>query len=1103
MKPKFNRLLGTSITVVVALSSSAWAVDRIKQNNTTALNLAGSWDTLPTSSDVAVFDSTYATTGILNTGALVTWQGIRVVSPGGNVIINNSTSGQELALGSAGIDMSAATRDLNIQRLRVDASQTWDIASGRIFNLGNSSTVRTGALTLGGVGTHTITKTGAGTVQLDTGNNAIGNVNWDIQAGVIRAIWNGSSAWGTGNITLGGGGIATGTSFSGSVGNWTWNNNITLTNSTSSFIDNQNIAGTDRSLKLTGAISGSGNLEFRDTGTGFTNANFGHILAGNNSNTGTVTIASGAEVRVGGNISSGTDTAHTGNNGKLAGDTALVVNNGTLSFSRLDAHTVANNISGSGSLRIGLNATLGTATTTQAVTLSGANTYSGETTVNNGRLNLTGSLASNISVLAGGNISGTGSTTGTLTTAATSGIRLTGGSTFNSLVANGVTIGGTTSISFLTNPTAATSYDVFTYGAGGLTGFNNLTAAWRGTLSEDTANQKVVFLTGNTALRTWTATSGTWDNTGTNTNWAEGDNKFYDGDDAVFGNVASDATVTLSSNIAAGSVLVQNSANSYTFSGSALTGAGGLTKANGGTLILTNTNLNSGNTTVTGGVLDVGNGGTSGSLGSGAISVGSGAELVFNRSNAFTVSNEISGDGLVTKKGAGRMTVNGNNSGAAVNWNFAGTGNADIGFQNANAVGGSGSSMNLATNATGSFFFNTGGNNSAVAISLGSGSTLTLNGSTGNTNTLSGEISGSGNITKTSGETLILSGTNTYGGNTTISGGALQIGGSGVLGNGSYAGAIANSGVLFMNTGSNQTLSGTISGGGRLDKSNTGELTLSSSNSYSGGTEHLGGTLRVNALSGIGSGYLAIKNGSTFVYQGSGSETTTRNLFMDSGAATIEVTNASASLTWNDAAAKNGTFTKSGAGALVLGGAISGAGGSVAVSGGTLTLSGTNTYTGATTVSAGTLLVSGALGNTAVTVENSATIGGSGSLGGTLAMLGGGKLDVTGATLGLSSTGILSVAVGRTMSFTDFGFASIVGWDWANAEVGTYTLIGGGGTVSLLGTTPTVSSPFDFGNGKSGYFQEGSLQAVIIPEPRAALLGGIGLLALLRRRRSA
>jgi hypothetical protein len=35
---------------------------------------------------------------------------------------------------------------------------------------------------------------------------------------------------------------------------------------------------------------------------------------------------------------------------------------------------------------------------------------------------------------------------------------------------------------------------------------------------------------------------------------------------------------------------------------------------------------------------------------------------------------------------------------------------------------------------------------------------------------------------------------------------------------------------------------------------------------------------------------------------------------------------------------------------------------------------------------------------------------------------------------------------------------------------------------------------------QTGYFTQGSLNVVVIPEPRAALLGGLGLLALLRRR---
>lgn len=44
-----------------------------------------------------------------------------------------------------------------------------------------------------------------------------------------------------------------------------------------------------------------------------------------------------------------------------------------------------------------------------------------------------------------------------------------------------------------------------------------------------------------------------------------------------------------------------------------------------------------------------------------------------------------------------------------------------------------------------------------------------------------------------------------------------------------------------------------------------------------------------------------------------------------------------------------------------------------------------------------------------------------------------------------------------------------------------------------------------FGVGSSGreaYFTNGSLAIVVIPEPSAALLGGLGLLALLRRRRA-
>jgi hypothetical protein len=66
---------------------------------------------------------------------------------------------------------------------------------------------------------------------------------------------------------------------------------------------------------------------------------------------------------------------------------------------------------------------------------------------------------------------------------------------------------------------------------------------------------------------------------------------------------------------------------------------------------------------------------------------------------------------------------------------------------------------------------------------------------------------------------------------------------------------------------------------------------------------------------------------------------------------------------------------------------------------------------------------------------------------------------------------------------------------------------------TVLSTTQTFGSGdidnFGFTNrvtvgslGREAYFQNGSLQVIVIPEPSAALLGGLGMLALLRRRRA-
>ncbi|MDR2981659.1 MAG: autotransporter-associated beta strand repeat-containing protein [Puniceicoccales bacterium] len=76
-----------------------------------------------------------------------------------------------------------------------------------------------------------------------------------------------------------------------------------------------------------------------------------------------------------------------------------------------------------------------------------------------------------------------------------------------------------------------------------------------------------------------------------------------------------------------------------------------------GTQILSGDNTYTGTTTVSGGTLQIGAGGTTGTLGTGAVTVSDGATLAFNRSNDLTVANAISGAGNLKKQGAGILTL--------------------------------------------------------------------------------------------------------------------------------------------------------------------------------------------------------------------------------------------------------------------------------------------------------------------------------------------------------------------------------------------------------------------------------------------------------------
>ncbi|EKR0198946.1 autotransporter-associated beta strand repeat-containing protein, partial [Salmonella enterica subsp. enterica serovar Derby] len=132
---------------------------------------------------------------------------------------------------------------------------------------------------------------------------------------------------------------------------------------------------------------------------------------------------------------------------------------------------------------------------------------------------------------------------------------------------------------------------------------------------------------------------------------------------------------------------------------------------------------------------------------------------------------------------------------------------------------------------------------------LGSGdvtddATLELN--TGGT--FDNAISGSGQVVKSGDKMLTLSGTNSYSGGTLISGGTLVATNVDALGSGD----VTDDATLELNTGG--TFDNAISGSGQVVKSGDDTLTLSGSNTYTGGTIISGGTLVASNVEALGTG---------------------------------------------------------------------------------------------------------------------------------------------------------------------------------------------------------------------------------------------------------
>lgn len=206
-------------------------------------------------------------------------------------------------------------------------------------------------------------------------------------------------------------------------------------------------------------------------------------------------------------------------------------------------------------------------------------------------------------------------------------------------------------------------------------------------------------------------------------------------------------------------------------------------------------------------------------------------------------------------------------------------------------------------------------------------------------------------------------------------------------------------------------------------------------------------------------------------------------------------------------------LTIAGSGSTRIDGVIAdgGASGSLALlkqDAGSLRLNGLNTFTGSTSITGGTLLLAAGSGlaSPAISVGTGAAFDVSGLAGGfTLASgqsIGGlgsivGNLVFgVGSQFAFSSSALqqLVLASGSASFASSFGVASVLGLGGSTVE-GTYTLLSGAVDPTNLANVGAANAA-SIGGGKSAYFQQpstgGSLQMVVVPEPGAVTLAGIG-----------
>ncbi|MDR0588291.1 MAG: autotransporter-associated beta strand repeat-containing protein [Burkholderiales bacterium] len=207
-----------------------------------------------------------------------------------------------------------------------------------------------------------------------------------------------------------------------------------------------------------------------------------------------------------------------------------------------------------------------------------------------------------------------------------------------------------------------------------------------------------------------------------------------------------------------GAGIIKTEAGNQILAGN-LCGDDGFTKEGNGTLVLTGENGSyTGTATVAEGTLQIGNGGTVGSL---AQNIINNANVTFNRSDAVTFDQIISGSGSLTKDGNNTLTLTGENTYTGQTTVSAGT-------------------LRIGNNGTTGSIVGDIVNNGAVAFCRSDDLSYT------------GVVSGSGGFTQSGDGTLTIAGENTYTGDTIVSGGTLAF---------ALSGSVADSASVTVNSG--------------------------------------------------------------------------------------------------------------------------------------------------------------------------------------------------------------------------------------------------------------------------------------------------------------